>query len=236
LYVMGKKELRNMTDAVPSRNSIAEVPEDGPVTMPLLPSKLALTTAQQVKAIADPLRARILGIIQHQPATAKQLADRLDVAPGSVGHHLQILESAGLAQVVARRLVHGIVAKYYTRTARIFTFEVPQEVLGESSLGLDWLAEAHSELAESLGTTGESAYLSGGFPHIRLTSERARVYRERLEALMNDLIEEPPEPAGQVYGLSIALFLAPPTLQAPGIAPRAMASPPPEEGSDQHAE
>ena len=216
-----------MTDAVPSRNSIAEPPEEGPVTMPLLPPRLALTTAQQVKAIADPLRARILGIIQHQPATAKQLADRLGVAPGSIGHHLQILETAGLAQVVAHRLVHGIVAKYYTRTARIFTFEMPHEVLGENSLGLDWLAEAHGELAEAMGTVGEQAYLTGGFPHIRLTPERVRVYRERIEALMDDLIEESPDPAGQVYSLSIAFFLAPPVLQAPDLAAPATTDSPP---------
>jgi DNA-binding transcriptional ArsR family regulator len=233
---MMHKELGSMKDTVPSRDSIAEPPEEGPVTMPLLPPSLALTTAQQVKAIADPLRARILGIIQHQPATAKQLADRLGVAPGSAGHHLQILENAGLAQVVAHRLVHGIVAKYYTRTARIFTFEVPHEVLGESSLGLDWLAEARSELAEALGTAGEQVYLSGGFPHIRLAPERARVYRERIEALMDDLIEEPPDPAGQVYSLSIAFFLAPPMLQASDSESPATTSPPPGKRSDQHAE
>lgn len=225
-----------MTDPVPSRNSIAEPPEEGPVTMPLLPPRLTLTTPQQVKAIADPLRARILGIIQHQPATAKQLADRLGVAPGSIGHHLQILETAGLAQVIAHRLVHGIVAKYYTRTARIFTFEVPHEVLGESSLGLDWLAEAHSELAEALGTAGEQAYLTGGFPHIRLTPERVRVYTERIEALMDDLIEEPPDPAGQVYSLSIAFFLAPPVLQASSPASPATTDSPPSKRSNHHGE
>lgn len=202
-----------MSQTDPSLHTIAELAEDGPVTMPLLPPRLALTTAQQVKAIADPLRARILGIIQHQPATAKQLADRLGVAPGSIGHHLQILEAAGLAQIVARRLVHGIVAKYYTRTARIFTFEVPPEVLGESSLGLELLGQAQGELAEALGTAGESACLSTGFPHVRLSPERARVYQERLEALVNDLINEPPDPDGQVYGLSFLLFLAPSTFQ-----------------------
>lgn len=216
-----------MSRADPSLHTIAELPEDGPVTMPALPPMLALTTAQQVKAIADPLRARILGIIQHQPATAKQLSDRLGVAPGSVGHHLQILEAAGLAQVVARRLVHGIVAKYYTRTARIFTYEVPHEVLGESSLGLELLAQAGSELAEALGTTGESACLSVGFPHLRLAPEQARTYQERLEALVNDFINEPPDPDGQVYGLSFLFFLSSPILQAGDSAALATSTPSP---------
>jgi DNA-binding transcriptional ArsR family regulator len=215
-----------MSHTDPTLDEIAELP-DGPVTMPTLPPTLALTTPQQVKAIADPLRARILGIIQHQPATAKQLADRLGVAPGSVGHHLQILEAAGLAQVVARRLVHGIVAKYYTRTARIFTFEVPPEVLGESSWDLELLAQAQAELAEALGTRGESACLSVGFPHMRLAPERARVYQERLEALVNVLISESPDPDGQVYGLSFLFFLASSTLQAGDSAAPVTSTPSP---------
>src|SRR5262249_59022252 len=74
------------------------LPESVPVTMPELPPRLVITTAEQFKAIADPTRSRILGIIQSQPATAKQIADRLGIAPGGAGHHLQVLEVAGLAQ------------------------------------------------------------------------------------------------------------------------------------------
>src|SRR5262249_19643406 len=101
----------------------APLPEDVPVEMPTLPLTLTLTTAQQFKAFGDPVRVRILGIIQQQPATAKQIAGQLGIPPGTIGHHLQVLERAGLAQVVARRLVRGIVAKYYTRTARLFNFD-----------------------------------------------------------------------------------------------------------------
>src|SRR5438874_4598400 len=108
--------------------------------MPELPREFMISTEQQFKAIADPTRTRILGIIQNQPATAKQIADRLKVPPGTIGHHLQVLEEAGLAKVVARRLVRGIVAKYYTRTARIFAFDLPYEV--DASISLDILTQA----------------------------------------------------------------------------------------------
>ena len=89
-------------------HAVAEIPllpEDVPVTMPALPPTLIINTAQQYKAMGDPTRVKILAIIQQQPATAKQIADRLGIAPGTAGHHLQSLEAAGLAQVVARRLV-----------------------------------------------------------------------------------------------------------------------------------
>src|SRR5689334_17362152 len=98
------------------------LPVSVPVEMPALPPTLVIRTIQQFKAISDPVRSRILKLIQYQPATAKQIAERFHIPHGTVGHHLQVLEAAGLAQVVARRLVRGIVAKYYSRTARIFVF------------------------------------------------------------------------------------------------------------------
>src|SRR5260370_42438041 len=112
---------------------IPVMPRDVPVTMPELPVQLVINTVQQFKAISDPIRSRILGIIQNQPATAKQIADRLGASPGAIGHHLHVLEAAGLAKVIARRLVRGIVANYYTRTARIFTYDFPDEMSGGGS-------------------------------------------------------------------------------------------------------
>ncbi|HKD75819.1 MAG TPA: helix-turn-helix domain-containing protein, partial [Ktedonobacterales bacterium] len=90
----------------------AEMQASDPVVMPLLPPRLMITTEQQLKAIADPLRTRILVLLQHEPLTAKQIADRLSAVPGTIGHHIQVLEAAGLVQIVARRIIHGIQAKY----------------------------------------------------------------------------------------------------------------------------
>src|SRR5947207_14635560 len=128
----------------PTDELIEILPEDVPVTMPELPSQLVINTLQQFKAISDPIRSRILGIIQNQPATAKQIADRLGASPGAIGHHLHVLQAAGLAQVVARRITRGIVANYYTRTARIFAYELPPEVTG--NVALDIITRARDEL------------------------------------------------------------------------------------------
>jgi len=112
-------------------DTLAILPERVPVEMPNLPNYLVVNTHQQFRAFGEPIRERILRIIQNSPATAKQIADNLKIPPGTVGHHLQVLEEAGLAKVVARRIVRGIVAKYYTRTARIFTFDFPSEDRGK---------------------------------------------------------------------------------------------------------
>lgn len=207
----------------PQHDAEEVLPDDVPVEMPQLPLELFVTTPQQFKAIGDPTRSRILAIIRHRPATAKQLADTLKIPPGTIGHHLQVLEAAGLAQVVARRVTRGIIAKYYTRTARIFKFDFAPEVRGNTSVTLDIISTMRDEIVESVSAYGEDATASGedhlcqvGFPHTRLSAERAQEYSQRLQALIHDFLNEPDDPHDphrQVYGLGLALFLAPPYMQ-----------------------
>ncbi|HEX6481888.1 MAG TPA: winged helix-turn-helix domain-containing protein [Ktedonobacteraceae bacterium] len=194
-------------------NVIPVLPDDIPVEMPELPPRLVIDNVRQFKAFSDPTRARILGIIQNQPATAKQIADRLEATPGAIGHHLHVLEVAGLAKVVARRLTRGIVANYYTRTARIFDFCLSREIAGESFL-LDTFTQVRNELAESMESGEEDALLYDGFPRIRLSPERAKYYEERLQSLVVDILHEKPDPDGKVYSIFVAMFIAPPYLQS----------------------
>jgi DNA-binding transcriptional ArsR family regulator len=191
--------------------------DDIPVEMPDLPPRLVIDNVQQFKAFSDSTRSRILGIIQNQPATAKQIAERLGATPGAIGHHLHVLEAAGLAKVVARRLTRGIVANYYTRTARLFDFCLAREIAGES-FGLDIFTNVRNELIESMESGEEDALLYDGFPRIRLSPERAKYYQERLQALVADVLHEKPDPDGKVYGIFVAMFVAPPYLQASGTS------------------
>ncbi len=197
------------------------LPESVAVEMPELPATKAITSVEQLKAFADPARTRILSIIQNQPATAKQIADRLGIPPGTVGHHLQVLEAAGLAQVTARRLVRGIVAKYYTRTARIFTFNLPHEVVGVPSVTLKMLSDARGELCDTMAAIGDDASLLTAFPHLRMSERRMEEFHAKLEALVDEFIAGPPDDEGQVYGLAVAFFVAPGYMQRDG-QPRSM--------------
>src|SRR5258708_10584309 len=99
--------------------------------------------------MGDGTGTHILDIIKHRPATAKYIGNKLKIPPGTIGHHLQVLEPAGLAQVVPRRLVHGIVAKYYTRTARLFLFDFPPEVTQGASMALRFITEARDQLSQT---------------------------------------------------------------------------------------
>jgi DNA-binding transcriptional ArsR family regulator len=205
-----------LTDAEPPL-----LPDGVPVEMPDLPLHLEVTEERQLAAIGDPTRSRILGVIQHQPATAKQIADRLGLAPGTIGHHLHVLEEAGLAQVVARRLVRGIVAKYYTRAARIFDMTFPHEVEPDAAATLNILTTARNELADALLLNGPDLLSNVGFPHARLSPDRARAYQKRVEQLIKDFVAEPADPNGRVYGLCGTLFESPTYMQVDGNQSRA---------------
>jgi DNA-binding transcriptional ArsR family regulator len=178
--------------------------EQGPVTVPDLPTTLLVNTYQQCKAIGDQTRWQILDYIQHRPATAKQIADVMHMSPGTIGHHLRVLESAGLARIVARRTVHGIVAKYYTRTARTFIFDFPPELEKDAAISAGILTKARNQLVEAIAEGERDVYAS--FPQVRLSPAQAQVFQERLRALVNDFIHAPYEPDGQIYGMCTALF------------------------------
>jgi DNA-binding transcriptional ArsR family regulator len=196
-------------------DDIPVLPEHVPVTLPALAPHLLITTAEQFKAINEPTRSRILSIIQNEPATAKQLADRLHVPHGAIGHHLQVLEATGLAQIVAKRLVRGFVAKYYARTARLFTYDLSPDVVGGRSPSVEIVTQATTEFAETVAEGGAEARTLGvSFPRMRLSPARAIVYQERLAALVEELLREPPDPEGEVYSCLVALFRSPNYLQS----------------------
>jgi DNA-binding transcriptional ArsR family regulator len=205
------------------------LPDTVPVTMPDIPIRLTISTEQQFKATSDMMRSRILGVIQYQPLTAKQIAQRLQATPGAIGHHLRVLEEAGLVKIVARRLVHGIVACYYTRAARLYDYEFPQDVTGSHSVDLDFFSQVRAEMMDSLVSYGEYEPHSQSFPHARLSPEKAQEYFRRFNVLLNELIEEKPDPNGEIYGVFFSIFKAPPSVQ---VSPAPQGDSPANEGED----
>src|SRR5260370_34480333 len=152
--------------------------EEVAVKLAGLAPHLLITTAEQFRAVTEPTRSRILSIIQNEPATAKQLAYRLHIPHGATGHHLQVLEATGLAQIVAKRRVRGFVAKYYARTARIFTYDLSPDVVGGRSPSVEIVTQATNEFAETVAEGGAEARTLGvSFPRMRLSPARASVYQ-----------------------------------------------------------
>src|SRR5262249_47122818 len=104
--------------------------------------------------------------------------------------------------------------KYYARTARVFTYDLSTEVTGGRSTSVAIMTSALHELAETIAEGGETKCRETSFPHVRVSPERATVYEERLRTLIEDLLHEPQDPDGQVFGICAAMFISPLYMQA----------------------
>lgn len=72
---------------------------------------------EQLKLLADANRMSILRLLMAEQATLTQLGAVLGESPAWVRHHVKILESAGLVQMIEVRVTAGITEKYYKARA-----------------------------------------------------------------------------------------------------------------------
>ena len=96
-----------------------------------------------VKALAHPLRIRILSSLEERVASPSRLAAELDAPLGTVSYHVRILAGLGLLQLVDRKQRRGAIEHYYrargpARISESAWEEVPtvvKEALVEATLG-----------------------------------------------------------------------------------------------------
>jgi DNA-binding transcriptional ArsR family regulator len=77
-----------------------------------------LENLEQMRAIADGLRLRIMDHLTHQPLTVTQLAEVLHEVPSKLHYHVRELERVGLVKLVETREKGGILEKYYRAIAK----------------------------------------------------------------------------------------------------------------------
>src|SRR5215510_14178098 len=87
---------------------------------------LELTTPAQVRAVSDPLRTTILGLLHERAATVTELAEAVERPKSTVAHHVKVLTDTGLLKVVRTRRVRAIDERFYGRTARMFYHGIGQ--------------------------------------------------------------------------------------------------------------
>jgi len=85
--------------------------------MPEIPEVYYLETIEQLRAIADPLRARIFEALARRPLTVKRVATLLGEAPAKIHYHVREMERVGLLKLVETRERGGILEKDYRAVA-----------------------------------------------------------------------------------------------------------------------
>ena len=216
-------------------NCVMDEPIPGPA-MPELAVK-TLHDLEQLKAVSDPLRLRILEALCGPPRTTKQVADHLGEKPTRLYHHVDALEAAGLIQLVHTRPKRGTLEKYFQSVARQFRADpsiFPQSGDGESDnswqvLGSQLLEGAAADLRRL--ATRASAKPEDDQPDeerfeamiarikVRASAEELMDIYQRLESLLTELsnqegTEEVPAPtesdALRSFDLVLAFYPEPP--------------------------
>jgi DNA-binding transcriptional ArsR family regulator len=77
-----------------------------------------ITDPSLAKALAHPLRTRILAALEGRTASPSELAGELDAPLGVVSYHVRRLEALGFLKLVKREPRRGAVEHYYSATSR----------------------------------------------------------------------------------------------------------------------
>ena len=141
----------------------------------------ALRRLDQVRAVADPTRLRILEAVTGTPRTAKEVAALLGRKQTGVYHHLKVLQQAGLIREAGSRRKRGTIERSYAAVAADVRVD-PRVFGGRRASGAAAVLTAvtravDQDLAGLSGSTGEMIGL-------RLTLEVAPGRLAELESVL----------------------------------------------------
>jgi DNA-binding transcriptional ArsR family regulator len=187
---------------------------------------MTLTALDQVWALADPLRVRMLGAFAEE-RTTRQVAEILEEKPTRLYHHLKALASAGLIRKTRTRRNRGTLETYYRAVAGSFRadpslFAPPGTKEATDSIGTmigTMLDQTKAELNALVASGGEDNEVQEeahfAFFEVRAPERDMKKLRARIDTLVKGLSEEqkkgttPAPGAGardRRYRLSIAFF------------------------------
>lgn len=178
-----------------------------------LEETIELTSAEQVRAISDPLRTTILGLLHERAATVTELATAVRRPKSTVAHHVGVLARAGLLRVVRTRRVRAIDERYYGRTARMFYVSLGRQADGVA-LPRDF--NDFEVAAQESAAAYEIGQMRAFIRHARIPEERAAEFWHLIDHAIHEFDRLPR--AGQtVYGFAVGLYPMSdyPTLPAP---------------------
>jgi DNA-binding transcriptional ArsR family regulator len=168
------------------------------------PDVLVVREPEQLKALGDELRGRIVVMLRERAQSVSELAARLEMPKGTVAHHVKVLESAGLLKVVRTRRVRALTESYYGRTARLFLYE-SADTAGYEDVRNIVAASLRVAAEEILPVDEEDAAACSGVLRVRLNHADAKRFDRRLTKLMDDF-RGCEDPDGTPYGLALALY------------------------------
>ena len=133
---------------------------------------LVVREPERLRALAHELRGTIVVRLREHALSVTELAEELGLPKGTVGHHVKVLEEAGLIRVVRTRRVRAVTEKFYGRTARLFLIKDEQDAVVARLTPVD--AQRFARRLAKLVDDFRAADSKAGKPH-ELTANMSRV-------------------------------------------------------------
>lgn len=146
-----------------------------------------------MRALAHPLRLRILRLTLNQPMTNRQLADRLGRDPGTVLHHVRMLVRGGfLAAEPVREGKRGALERPYRATGKSWQVRITPSA--------DHLVSVMDAVREEILEAGQDATLSSMRLGVRLRPDDLAELRRRIRQLGDEFVGRD-HPDGEPIGI-----------------------------------
>ncbi|MGB8347128.1 MAG: helix-turn-helix domain-containing protein [Ktedonobacteraceae bacterium] len=150
-----------------------------------------INTLEQLRAVADTLRIRIIDLLIDHPMTVTQLGNALGLAPAKIHYHVRELEKVGLLELVEKREKGGVLEKYYQPIARdfsvskdLFMTAPPDDSLAAMGAYIDQIKDGfQSALRAALERKDEHTPLTLGGWRLYVTSEEHKQIFDKILAL-----------------------------------------------------
>ena len=169
---------------------------------------LTISRADQLHALGDPTRWRILGRLLDGPASIQELARALGTAKGTISHHVRVLDRAGLIRLAETQRVRGVVEKRYARVAKKFRLDEGRraELIAGGATDDYGLLPLRQALAEARPAGEPDDPSASVVVRARMPADRARRFARLVEAMAEEFSEGAPG-EGETFGFVGAVYV-----------------------------
>jgi DNA-binding transcriptional ArsR family regulator len=167
-----------------------------------LDEMLVITAPEQLRAVADPLRATLLELLLERAATVTEMALAVKRPKSTIAYHVNLLVDARLVRVVRTRRVRAIDERYYGRIARTLYIGVLSRPEDKQVVAaINGLAAAAAEA----GPAHAADDLRCTLVHARIPIEEVRAFWAEVQEIARRF-SQIPRSGDQVYGFVAGLY------------------------------
>jgi DNA-binding transcriptional ArsR family regulator len=167
-----------------------------------LEEMVVVTAPEQLRALADPLRATLLELVLERAATITEMAHAVDRPKSTIAYHVNLLVEAGLLRVVRTRRVRAIEERYYGRVARTLYIGVLSRPEDKQVVAaINGLAQAAAESVPANAADELRCTLA----HARIPLEEVRAFWTQVQELARTFAQIP-RAGDRVYGFVAGLY------------------------------